>query len=373
MADAGESREFDESFPTLQLRPSESFLQLPLKYRWEATRRHPYYLRFWHLAAADVDPGDQRAVLARDAARVILKAVNVSSCPVDPAVSFEELDRQPASNAFLGGALAPFTLRGCVTLLAQSLEGNALRAVARELLAASNVSRDNPAAWHGAHERIAQLPGLDGIPNDGVVSFNPRAPMQAIVDDLKEHVRAVKERLGVRELRRRFEKLPEYFRAWDAREGWTGSGYDRSCEKKLKQIARNRRLPLRTVSGHYRAAFEIIFGTTYDPDLWVKLVMPLKFAGAGGDASPPRVGRPLRTRTRRPVPESVLSNPRDAFPLLNAAGFSSTEFEFRDLLMDIRHLISVGASNEEICKIMELGPDGAETIEYLREHQDELS
>jgi hypothetical protein len=31
----------------LLLRPPAATLSLPLEYRWEFTRRHPYYLQFW--------------------------------------------------------------------------------------------------------------------------------------------------------------------------------------------------------------------------------------------------------------------------------------------------------------------------------------
>jgi hypothetical protein len=33
-------------------RSTDALLEIPWKYRWEFTRRHPYYLCCWHLALA---------------------------------------------------------------------------------------------------------------------------------------------------------------------------------------------------------------------------------------------------------------------------------------------------------------------------------
>ena len=91
-ADVGNNQ--DGEGQKVLLRPEREFLQLPVKFRWEATRRHPYYLRFWRIASRP-DPLGPMEAQSRDAARLLLQAVNVRGVPVDPALSFEELDESP--------------------------------------------------------------------------------------------------------------------------------------------------------------------------------------------------------------------------------------------------------------------------------------
>lgn len=351
------------------LRPEREFLQLPVKFRWEATRRHPYYLRFWRIASRP-DPLGPLEAQARDAARLLLKAVNVGGVPADPALPFEKLDESPVGRAFLGGSLAPLTLRGCVAPLAYALDSATLKQVAQGLFEIAQLDRTDRDVFHPALERLLKLP-LDSIPNDGIVSFNPHHPARAIIDDMQRHVAEVKERHGIKESRRRHEKFPLYFEVWDAREGWTGSGYDRQKERPLTKVSKALKRPLKTVSDQYRSAFEVIFGTPYSPDLWMQLVLPLKFVGTNGLLDLPRVGRPLRVRTPRPVPESVLEGPNDHGSLLKLAGVSDGEIEFSDLKMDITSMIATGASDTEICDALELGSGSLDLIAYFRQRSAE--
>lgn len=349
------------------LRPSASFLQLPLEFRWEATRRHPYYLRFWRTAAEEPDDGDTVARLRRDAAKLILKAVNVVGVPVDPATSFHDLNGQHVSPAFLGGALAPFTLRGALVVLATSLDPDALGQVAMELaqLADSGIDRSDPRILHSILQRLNSLPiaGLDSIPNEGIVSFNPRSPSRAIIEDLSCHVKAIKRQLGVRETRRRPEHLKDFFQVWDDREGWTGSGYERAREKRLTEISKVRRRPLKTVSDQYRRAFEIIFGTPYRGDLWLRTMLPLKVPQVGGDG---RLGRPLHPRQPRPVPVSIVTGEGDPTRLLEAAGFTVHDFDFVDLMSDLNDLVRRGWSDDQIIAELELRPEHRDVINVVR-------
>jgi hypothetical protein len=99
----------------------------------------------------------------------------------------------------------------------------------------------------------------------------------------------------------------------------------------------------------------------------MRLVLPLKFIGANGLLDLPRVGRRLRQRTPRPVPESVLGGSNDYGPLLERAGVSDDEIEFSDLRMDITSLIAAGASDAEIRDSLDLGPASLDLIVYLRQ------
>src|SRR5690349_21742090 len=83
------------AMPQIVSRPVGSLNVLPIAYRWEFTRRHPYYVQWWRLAqahhtgeAADDDAlraGAQMAVL-------ILANLGFTGMPRPPAASADDLD-----------------------------------------------------------------------------------------------------------------------------------------------------------------------------------------------------------------------------------------------------------------------------------------
>jgi hypothetical protein len=71
-------------------RPAEILLDLPFAARWEVTRRHPYYLRFWEIARRHYlepssDP-DQRG-LEKSAAHLLLATLGVRTAPPPPTAA----------------------------------------------------------------------------------------------------------------------------------------------------------------------------------------------------------------------------------------------------------------------------------------------
>ena len=89
----------DEAFPDnergsklgIVARPPFQLRSLPVRFRWEATRRHPYYLDWSSGARAhhDNEPTQHPAEpLFRQAAVVVLGAIGVSGRPLDPATDF---------------------------------------------------------------------------------------------------------------------------------------------------------------------------------------------------------------------------------------------------------------------------------------------
>ena len=64
----------------LLIRPLEVVKQLPVEFRWEFTRRHPYYLQFWQPAREfHEQPSTDKEIRAlQEAASLILVAVNVA-------------------------------------------------------------------------------------------------------------------------------------------------------------------------------------------------------------------------------------------------------------------------------------------------------
>src|SRR5262249_42499366 len=75
-------------------RDRDELLDLPLQYRWEFTRRHPYYLLCWNSALnyrrneLAVGTDDSENGLA---AMCLLGMIGVTGDPADPALSFNEL------------------------------------------------------------------------------------------------------------------------------------------------------------------------------------------------------------------------------------------------------------------------------------------
>ena len=352
-------------------RPRDPFLQLPLKLRWEVTRRHPYYLRFWKNAAAS---GDEPSAL-RDKARLLLLAINVVGIPADPATKFEELNGSHVNLSFLGGAIAPLTYRSFAIILAERLTSETMRCIGRELTLAADVNRDSVEEHYRLIRRLTdlKLPELDMVANKGIVSFNPRSPLRAIVDDLESYVSGVKREHTIEETRRRFDKIGEYLQVWDQREGWNGSGYDFLSGQRLSEIAKSKKHRLRTISDRYRSAFEVITGHTYHPDLWFDLFGSLRFEKCIAKGHKLNFGRPLRERQLRPVSESVLQPFCDASSLLETATGTTPDIEVSDLRMDIKNLVAAGKSDDQIATALgNSSPAVVKAVENLREHMKEM-
>ena len=101
-------------------RPPFQLRSLPIRFRWEATRRHPYYQDWWqparkrNLESAPEDPIEE---LLQTAAVGILACIGVVGEPPDPALSFEELEADRLRPGWLSGAVQPITIRGLIGLL----------------------------------------------------------------------------------------------------------------------------------------------------------------------------------------------------------------------------------------------------------------
>src|SRR5450755_3912412 len=72
------------------LRPPETLMELPLAVRWEVTRRHPYYLRFWELAhrfyhSPSPNPPQREP---EQAAALLLQAIGVAADSPPPGADW---------------------------------------------------------------------------------------------------------------------------------------------------------------------------------------------------------------------------------------------------------------------------------------------
>jgi hypothetical protein len=359
-------------------------LDLPYACRWEFTRRHPYYLRFWQLARRWHDgPSDDPAQrgLEESAALVLQAALGISAVPPPPGASAESLGAGDLSSAWESGGAAPITQRGLLGLLLTHLPPDLLVQVGRLLV---------DCGTHGGPEKVDNLPflqelfrlqhpALDALPPRPVISVNLNAPLRIITMSVEGMVRQWKEQEGIGERRRRDDKLNEYLAVWDRREGWLTDRYDGRREQTLREIAQEFRIPPSTAANRYRSAFRFIVGRDYTPALWARVIGFNKAHEWLERGELPRrtLRRPWRDRQPREVPEAALQAPGEgagATGLLNTMGVSPDEIAYTELVLDIQELIARGRSNQEIAAALELTSDAAgEAIEYLRQrHEDQL-
>ena len=359
--------------------------QLPVEFRWEFTRRHPYYLQFWQPAREFLEqPSTDEATRAlQEAASLILAAVNVAEneLPPDPRNEFAMLGADVIGNAWEGGAVAPAMNRTLAHMLLLILPKDERAQLGRLLCDSAAYESSDKVQMDSLHRRLASLPGdiWKSFPNAPIVSFNLQAPQRAITEAVETLVRRWKQEQGITEARRRDDKLEEYLAVWDLREGWADGGYDGTREKQFHEIAEQLHVPLPTIQSRYQAAFKNLTGHDYKPELWIRLFGPIKLSRVNDPAGKSRLAlyRPWRTRNLRPVSESVLLPGRrdgDDPRFLGRAGITPSDIAVIDLRLDVQDLIKRGQTDDQIRQVLDPNeelPQGclADVIAELRSRQ----
>jgi len=363
-------------------RPSFQLRSLPIRYRWEVTRRHAYYQDWWKGARdhyRNEAVSDPREPFLRQASVVILGLIGVAGEPPDPATEFDQLaDHLQA--AWLSGAVHPVSFRGLVGLCIASLPEQTLAALGRLLLAASRDDEENrtPNRIRAVMDlATADAPGLDSYIDEPIVSINPAASGRQVTEGVQSLLSEWKAERQLSERRDRSDKYQDYLQVWDLREGWSGAAYEPARERRFREIARQLRLSVATVNNHYRGAFELIVGYPYSPELWVRTFGLLKFLSLGGTGlGPVSRRRPLSSYPRRPVPETRLqakTNDEAAPGSLVAAVSSPDTSGEADLLSDICTLLDAGRTDQQIASELELSDHSLPAIAYLRERRNEFA
>ncbi len=362
----------------LVFRHSQVLMRLPLQFRWEVTRRHPYFLHFWRAARTSALAVDPRVRRMNEAARMLLLAIGFTGEPIDPALDFENLDEQQLLGSWGDGAIAPLTIGSCVCLL--TLLPAPVRSAIGTFLVDTARGSDDVRDRFERRRRLTELPvpELDQHSQFPMLSINLHAADRMILDAIRAQLRVWRRQLNVRSPRRHDALLNAYLRVWDLREGWTGSTYDVQREMRFREISSNLQVPLRTIANQFASAFQLIVGHRYTPELWARIFGPIKLSSLFLQAGEtPRVSgrRPLKSKTRRPVPESVLQpqerqenrENEDATPFLEAAGATRDDIEAVDLVMDIQALVARGLNDQQIVEKLELQSDTeARLVSYLR-------
>jgi hypothetical protein len=379
-----------EPAPDIVARPPFQLRSLSIQYRWEVTRRHPYYQNIWQIAKAYHRnealgrriagmPAEVEGMF-RQMAVIILGAIGVSGEPIDPGTEFTELGAEELLPPWLSGAVHPITLRGIAAILIAALPKETLGYVGLQLVEAGCDDRENePPRRIGSLMNLASLdkPGLNSYPDEPIVSINPAASGRQISEAVSDLLKHWKKQRGLEEKRDRSDKYPDYLRVWDLREGWTGNAYDLLREKTLRQVAAELGLDLSTVNNQYRSAFELIIGQPYSPSMWFRVFAVNKFTDLTGEGvvGPVTHHRPLVSPTRRPVPESVLgcaSKEGDSISL-SAGVIAPQDTDTWAIGEQIRGLLNEEPDDQRLADHLGLDHRAIPAIAYLRERNGELS
>ena len=356
-------------------RPIGALMRLPLSHRWEFTRRHSLYLNYWEAAKQHRHRPSDDLVAFREGEKAILMLtlIGVSGEPVSPSSSAEELTDDDLGQVWEGGAIAPLTFRGLISLLITAVPPEDRRGVADLIMESA---RNSELGIHPYYllQQFNQInnPLLDKLVPAPLLSINLHAPQRAIREAVEAFVQKKKIEQGIPETRRRDESLDDYLRVWDLREGWTGSGYDPTGELTFRRIAQQLCESLATIRSRYRRAFELVTGRDYSAALWLTLFGIDRVRAFGLNVN----DLPLRYRSvgtfagrKSPTPESQILIATDdrVTGLIGGKSLSGGSIETALLLDDIGDMIRKGQTNEEIILATGLSTvDADDLIDWIR-------
>lgn len=375
------AQEFHRSLQLIG-RPAGHLQSLPLRTRWEASRRHPYYLTYWQLAKDYLtEPTDDKeANLVRFHAHIMLGMIGVIGIPVDPAVCFDQLDDEATDPGFLSGAVTPLTYRSLLINVISVFDLEELRIIGGLLLTAADgkyaVEGDSPERLLQRKRAEVRLGTLQHRALDayfpGIVYVNAQVAQRTIVESLKLVLKRWKSRWPAKDERKHVKSYDEAFRVWDLREGWSDGEYDLSSEHSLVDVAKTLHLSKTTVINRYREAFNLIVGHEFSIDRWIALVSSYKLAGEKTElisAHTRRYDRLIQMTQRAPTTETTLQPSPEGHRsgvIERESAVDNHAIDDIDLSFNIKALLAKGMSDAEICHALEL--KHPEVVQYLREH-----
>jgi hypothetical protein len=355
-------------------RPSLHLRTMPIKFRWEATRRHPNYQAFWQIAErfySQVTPVDELESLLRQFAVAMLAGIGVSGRPPSPQTKFSELGASDLNSAWASGAVHPVTLRGLLEIVLARIPGDVAALVGEVFQTAAIPEKEGDFPSIAAAAQKLSLIGhetLDSIPTEPFVSINPNASERQLTSDLRKLLKQWKKERALKEKRVRPEKFSQLFKVWDQREGWKDGHYSEPSQS-LKAVAQRQKVSPSTVAKQYQRAFELITGQPYSPPVWLDLFGVLKLSVYRRVADDPiSLRRPQVGRSSRAVPETVLHGGRESGAGVIDLAMSKFDRNQQALVERIREMISNGSANAEIIGQLELPARAAFALENYRDH-----
>lgn len=357
-------------------RPHFQFRSLPLDIRWEVTRRHPIYQAFWRTfelnSQASEEDRKYALSLLESLAQFLLSAINVGAVRPSPTLEFEQLDQEYLKTGWMSGAVHPLSNRQLLALLMAALPKETLAEVGLCMMHAGlekDIGVEPRRLLEIKKLKNLDCAGLDSFIDEPFVSINPAASMRDITDALSSLLADWKSERGLSEQRvPSREKLKAYLEIWDLREGWDVGHYDRSRELTFQEIASQKNTSINTIHNQYRSAFRLITGHEYSVDNWCEVFGSLKLDKIFGNLGRAGRLRPLIQKTRRDIPESVISS--GELPDFVSTNACVEEVPAAGLPHQIKELVSAGKSDEEIaCELDLQHPDA---LPLLRSRLDDL-
>jgi hypothetical protein len=362
-------------------------MNYPVEFRWELTRRHPYYIALWKDVRSyyqDPTEGDIQLQLYRKGASLLLGAIGVFGQPVAPETPFKQLAGEDPS--FLVGSLQPVTFRSITTRLLAYLSPRTQHFLADMLCTNANnatnptISEEQRQANHFelmSVFNLEPLPELDCVPPEPFFAMNVGASQQTIKEDANWQAKLWKARRNNKSPKIHTKKLPKYLAVWDALEGWTGSGYDIGQEKTIKQVMRSSKQKSSTIHDHFRAAFHAIAGQNFSSSLWWKVLGRYKIellTGVKSITYARLIRRMNRYSPAAPiVTETTLTSSatfnEHASPI-QFAGEENDSADMINLAEALTRRIAEGQTNDRIIEELELtNPRMTELLDYMRVKQ----
>lgn len=357
----------------MRARPPFHLDRLMPEFKWEVTRRHPWYIQLWEAWLVKHSQGNDLEFLSSalyGLARAVLQISNEQL--IDPASDFDQLDGFGSPE--LGRkALERPTLRQLVVMLGNALSADSLNVVSEILakIAASKCAgkHEEVLKWYGILAKCTDATDLDCFPPYPLYRISPVAPRDTWQKDVAEIQADWRRELELETRRDRSKSYPDYLRVWDLREGWFNGEYVSSRTTRLSEIAETLNESMSTVRNWYRSAFQLIFGHSITKDLWDSSMGEYQVSKAVGGHSALSLERTLRAAQSNPqmVNESSLTGGSGDFIESVPAGEA---FDSQTATQRIIELIEEGSSNEEIREDLGLGPSIIEAIDYLRTSRD---
>jgi hypothetical protein len=364
----------DQAVPRLDLLPRSPYVlqQLPLDYRWQFTRRHPYYLSLWQYARRDFVPSAPDDPLFAEKAPLVLLLLGVTGDPPDPATP--TLSDGSTFAHWESGAVSRPTNFSLAYALVAGLSPSELSLLSGLLFeTAKHADVDDRHAYAFLH--LARF-GPDSLSSPTIAPFlaiDPQASLRAVNRAMPEFHREFQRYRPRSPERRRHDVLPEYLQVFDLREGWTGSDYDVSRELRFSVIAHELRTPISTAHDRYHAAFRYLTGHRYSFSNWFKVFRYRKIDfRPGGMAAPLRRFDRSTTESVTLVSDTRLVRDAEAARPSESASVSSGMAD-DELYSDLMDLIRLGRSNEQIASEMDLREEPVwieRLLDYLRSRGD---
>lgn len=357
------------------LRENSHLDTLPLRFKWETTRRLPLYIWIWdtlQVLNRSESPTTEQDFSNHPAYQFVSAAISVNGLPVDPATEFKDLAADIENVRWLNRATRPVTNRFLANLLLAKLSPNTLRLLSGFLFEASDTEvgsdeRDEKLLKLGS----AEWEDLDALVDVPIVLLNPAAPAAEFVSDLTNLRDEWRVKRGLRDSRTRESKYENYLRAWDLREAWAGGKYHRDAVLSLKDVASELGQSKTTAKNWYRGGFQLVSGHEFTPEKWVELMGAVQLSElVEGSVSPISTRRAIRTPSRRELDDTTLSGGRNnegTGVVEQLSTHPDQDGELRQITQDILSLIAKKRSNEEIREELGLSGKADKAIEVLRE------